>query len=470
MLTMLTMLTLRPAVLASGDPTQADDWLVSWRPEPARLSTGSLGGIPTLTLTNGLISRTFAMPQPTKLPEDDVAVVDNPQACPNPGGRNITRPGGSQYPYYGLLCSVGSDCGQCNGDGKCLCCPIPNQTAAQHGKCCQPKLPLQQHCAAGPPPAPVDYVGFATVGLSRVGHAGREADTGAQLLRASAPEATVVLDGVVYPVGGLLGQEDFAFFNTSLLHTLRVDPAAFVYKSHRTRAPQARFPWTPGVRHSDAAAWPPLGLTLELDFAPPPGAPAAHKDVLVTVSYEFYDGVPLYAKWVTVSNHGASKVVVNRMTTELLYATNEALGYYPHPTHGSLTAGTTSGRIHMESEMSRGGETTVLQSDDRCQTCTQGSSLLVLNSSYPLGPDAEIGANGYHGSNFSSYYTYMLLHDSDDTERQGLAVRRMYRTLAPQITENPTMLHLTNCECNSAGGLCFPVQLVVVLTFLSSVV
>jgi hypothetical protein len=37
----------------------------------------------------------------------------------------------------------------------------------------------------------------------------------------------------------------------------------------------------------------------------------------------------------------------------------------------------------------------------------------------------------------------VLLHDSDDTERQGLAVRRMYRTLAPQVTENPVFMHLT---------------------------
>ena len=365
---------LLPAILASGDdPTQADDWLVNWQPGPVTLGAGSLGGIPTLTLTNGLISRTFAMPKP-KMPEDDVAAVGAaaaPAVCPNPGGRNVTHPGG-QYPYYGLACGTESDCGQCANDRTCLCCPIPNHTAAQHGKCCQHKHLLQQHCSAGPPPAPVGYAGFATVALSRVGHAGHEADTGVQLLRASAPEATIALDGVVYPVGGLLGQEDFAFFNTSLLHTLRVDPAAFVYRSHRTRAPQERFPWTPGVRHSDAtAAWPPLGLTLELDFVAPPGVPAAHKDVLVTVSYEVYEGVPLYAKWVTVTNHGAHKVVVSRMTTELLYATNEALGYYPHPTHGSLTAGTTSGRIHMESEMSRGGETTVLQGDDRCKTCTQ---------------------------------------------------------------------------------------------------
>jgi len=37
-----------------------------------------------------------------------------------------------------------------------------------------------------------------------------------------------------------------------------------------------------------------------------------------------------------------------------------------------------------------------------------------------------------------------LLHDSDDSERQGLAVRKMYRTLAPQITENPIFMHLTD--------------------------
>jgi hypothetical protein len=39
---------------------------------------------------------------------------------------------------------------------------------------------------------------------------------------------------------------------------------------------------------------------------------------------------------------------------------------------------------------------------------------------------------------------YTLLHDTDDSERQGLAIRKMYRTLAPQITENPIFMHLTD--------------------------
>ena len=73
----------------------------------------------------------------------------------------------------------------------------------------------------------------------------------------------------------------------------------------------------------------------------------------------------------------------------------------------------------MQSEMSRGGTTTQLAGDSRCTTCTQGASGdLLLNSSYPLGPAAEIGDGGFHGANFSSFHTYVLLHDSDDSERQ----------------------------------------------------
>ena len=76
--------------------------------------------------------------------------------------------------------------------------------------------------------------------------------------------------------------------------------------------------------------------------------------------------------------------------------------------------------------MSRGGSTTQLQPDPRCTTCTAGASGdLTLNSSYPLGPAAEIGDGGFHGSNFSSFHTYVLLQDSDDSERQGLAIRKV---------------------------------------------
>ena len=103
----------------------------------------------------------------------------------------------------------------------------------------------------------------------------------------------------------------------------------------------------------------------------------------------------------------------------------------------------------MASEMTRGTKdpsrgTTRLGPDESCTTCTQGNGALLLRSVYPRGPAAQLGPAGFHGRSFASFRTYVLLHDSDEAERQGLALRRMYRTLAPQVTENPTFLHLTD--------------------------
>ena len=43
---------------------------------------------------------------------------------------------------------------------------------------------------------------------------------------------------------------------------------------------------------------------------------------------------------------------------------------------------------------------------------------------------------------FKSYHTFELIHDSGDQERHDLAVRKMYRTVAPWVTENPIMHHM----------------------------
>lgn len=439
---------------------RADDWLLETPAETATVVEGSLGGVPTLTLQNGLASRVFAFlpapPPPAGPPpappgpcptwctgcSDDSGDSPSPDpakvCCANPGGRQVHGPNkGEVYPYFGKPCGEQSDCGQCTLDNACICTKIGS---ASNASCCMPRESHQMS----------NVTGFATVALSREGHAGREHDCGAQLLRASSPEAFITLDGVEYGVGGLVGQSDYAFLNTSLLHTWGADPSAFVYKQHRTGLPQKRYEWSPGVRHSDSTlAWPPRGITLEIDFVAPAHAPLAHQAVTVTVVYAMYDGLPLYEKHVMISvNAGkTAQVRVDALTTDLLYVTNEAMGYWGQPRYGALTAASNSGRVHMESEMSRGGATTQLLGDSRCTTCTQGASGdLVLNSSYPLGPAAEIGRlpTGFHGTNFSSFHTFVLLQDSDDSERQGLAIRKMYRILAPGVTENPIFMHLTD--------------------------
>lgn len=64
---------------------------------------------------------------------------------------------------------------------------------------------------------------------------------------------------------------------------------------------------------------------------PPPTAPSSPiQGVTVTVIYEMYSGLPAYAKWVVVTaNNSTGRVTIGAMTTDLLYTTNEAVGYWP---------------------------------------------------------------------------------------------------------------------------------------------
>lgn len=241
------------AAVGTGDPddAQADDWLVSWTGQQPTLTSGTLGGVPTITLANGLISRTFVIPGSSPAPLQGRPVGPG---CSNPGGRLVKEPDGSTYPFYGLPCAVQSDCGECSNENACVCCKVIHN-ATSETSCCTKGA----HCAT--PPAPPKAPGFATVVLTRGGHSGTQSDShGAQLLRTSSPEALITLDNASYGVGGLVGQTDFAFLNTTLLSSWNRDPTAFVYAAHRTGQPKPRFEWTPGVRSSDTtASWPPQG-------------------------------------------------------------------------------------------------------------------------------------------------------------------------------------------------------------------
>jgi hypothetical protein len=46
------------------------------------------------------------------------------------------------------------------------------------------------------------------------------------------------------------------------------------------------------------------------------------------------------------------------------------------------------------------------------------------------------------GERFTSFRSYLVIHDSTERERQGLTLRRAKRTLAPWMTENPIMMHV----------------------------
>src|SRR6478736_1395386 len=174
--------------------------------------------------------------------------------------------------------------------------------------------------------------------------------TGEALLRGVKPEAVIELDGQRFDIGGLKGQPNYAFLRPEWVEQLQADAAAFHFVGYEVGKPKERLAWKRTRHHAPDAQWPPKGVTLRLDFAPPTptnGTPAPA--IVVSVHYELYDGLPCYSKWLTISNGTDRTVRVDRFSSEVL-AVVEQLSEVDE-----LSAGRTPPNFHVETDMAFGG-------------------------------------------------------------------------------------------------------------------
>lgn len=258
--------------------------------------------------------------------------------------------------------------------------------------------------------------------------------TGASLLRAVGPEAVLEVDGKIIPVGGLTGQPNRAFLRPEWLEGMTSVPDSLRYTGFTAGKTTARFGWKRIYPATAGAAWPPKGVSLILHFA--------GRGLAADVHYEMYDGIPLLSKWLTIRNDGAKIVRLNRYTAETLdmveaeSIVDPATRWeYPNITvatdysFGGMGVTNANKTIHWD-----------IDPEYKTQVNYELQTPCVLNVRPPLGPDAEIAP----GATFETFRVFELIHDSSDRERKGLAIRRMYRALAPWSAENPLMLHLTS--------------------------
>ncbi len=263
--------------------------------------------------------------------------------------------------------------------------------------------------------------------------------TGQSLLRGVKPECVVELNGAEWNVGGLAGQPDYAYLKTAWLDQMTAMPHAFHFARFETGQTQAPFAWKT-VRRSSHSPWPPPGVSLTLHFQPPEGTLPG---VEVLVHYEMYDGIPLMAKWIGVRNASNAEVMLNRFTSELLAVvdSDSAVDHPPQPPDV----------LHVETEYafngmdSRSASRTVNWMPDPqylSQVNYARVSPVLLQVRPPLGPAAAIAP----GDTWTSFRTFELAYDSTDRERRGLAQRRMYRTIAPWVTENPILMHVRRAD------------------------
>ena len=147
--------------------------------------------------------------------------------------------------------------------------------------------------------------------------------TDESLLRGVKPEVMVEMNGISCPVGGLRGQPNYAYLRSEWLDAMTRDTNAFQFTGFDTGKPKERVPWK-RKRYSPKVPWPPPGVALTLHFAGH-GSRTNHADsaalpddIFISVHYEMYDGIPLLAKWFSLTNRSGETIVLNSFVSEIL--------------------------------------------------------------------------------------------------------------------------------------------------------
>jgi len=263
--------------------------------------------------------------------------------------------------------------------------------------------------------------------------------TGAALIRGVKPEATLEIDGQSYDVGGLVGQEEWAYFRPEWLNRMQADPGAFHFVRMESGVTQQRFAWKRSA-YSGNQPWPAPGASLTLYFNHDK-LPGIH----VAVHYEMYDGLPVVAKWLSFRNDSGRVIKLNKFVSEVL-AVVETESLVDSPVHwrdGNLQVDSDYSFVATHTAPDR-NEIAHWEPDPNYKTQVNYNlkTPALLRCYPPLGPDMTIVSGGA----FDTFRIFELVHDSTDRERRGLAQRRMYRALAPWSQENPILMHVRRAE------------------------
>jgi len=270
---------------------------------------------------------------------------------------------------------------------------------------------------------------------------------GQQLLRAVCPEARLEIDGVKYNVGGLRGQKEKAYLLPEWLPNLTASDSDFYLVKYHIKNSEPYIHWSEKAPPGKIPTWTmnkkqPVGKRISFEYKSslPP-----LKGVTVNVHYELYDGIPLIAKWLTAENKSSSSVKINRVTNEILGLAEEESAVVGSPEKMKTPQG-----IYIETNYAFNNAMMYRLSDQTLHWKTDRSYASQVNYDYntpcllEVYPENAPGIDLKPGEILTSVRSYELLLDSYDRERRGLAVRKMYRTIAPWTTSNPIFMHLVS--------------------------
>ncbi|WP_223583156.1 alpha-galactosidase [Sphingobacterium sp. GVS05A] len=266
--------------------------------------------------------------------------------------------------------------------------------------------------------------------------------TGQQLIRAVQPEAQLQLNGKWYNVGGVDGQKERAYLRPEWMPTFTARSEDFSYVKHEISELDPLLPWKGDKWWSTHKA---AGKGKVLTFTYVAPAAAALSGIEVKVHYAIYDGIPLISKWVTIRNSGNQTVQINQVINEKLALVEEESAVV-----GSVEDMKKQHGLYVESNFAFNNAMRYHLSDQSLHW--KADSTYTSQVNYDLKtpaimevyPTVGVGVKLAAKDNFSSIRSWELLMDSYDRERRGLAIRKMYRTIAPWTTANPIFMHLVS--------------------------
>lgn len=159
----------------------------------------------------------------------------------------------------------------------------------------------------------------------------------------------------------------------------------------------------------------------------------------IAVHYELYDGIPLFCKWITVTQSADQPVRLNRFVShELKLAEVESsVNETPVSEKYNLWVEADMAFGDMVPEYANPCVRIVPDPEYPTQVHYERQTPCLLRCAPPVGPDQEVSKT----KPFESFRTFELLLDSTERERRSLARRKMYRIIAPWTQENPLMFH-----------------------------
>ena len=261
-----------------------------------------------------------------------------------------------------------------------------------------------------------------------------------QLLRAVSPEAKLTIDGRLYQVGGLEGQTEKAYLLPEWLDAFSAGAGDFLLAAIAAQPLQPFLEWKPKTWVMNPRQ--PGGKTLIFTYT---AAAPALTGLVVRVYYELYDGLPLIVKWLSVENTGVRAVKLNRVVNEVLAFVEEESAVVGKPAQMKKQHG-----LYVETNYAFNNAMRYDISDQTTHWLTDSAYTSQVNYDYQtpcvleIYPEKAPGIELQPGETFRSVRTHELLQDSYDRERRGLAIRRMYRIVAPWTTQNPIFMHLVS--------------------------